>query len=301
MGVMSRQREANIVNGLVADAGDIDAELDHIVSEHNLSEVRLVAAEADIDTNETDIAANAADIDDIQSQLTLTQEIVAAGGSTNYVQADRDTVTLYLGTSNINLSIADPNLTDNFVGEIREIHNISSSYYVRCSVKTPGPGSVGNYYKLEQGDVLRMKFIDFNGAGDYRWSCTVLKAVEAEREEYIDSGSLGTIIITADDLARAYFLNEDGGTLALQLPTITEALVGRRVLVANTGITPFNVQGDGTQVCMEVNQWGTGGFSGFSLAGGGCVELVVAPQQAWEYSGGTLTTRYGWVAIAGAQ
>jgi len=298
MGTMSRQREAQIQDGLAASAGDIDAELDHIVAQHNDAEGRLVTAEADIVINEDAIADNAEDIVELQAVTQAGSEVYTGTGTYNY-DSDNERTFVVNSAAYLEIAMEDPAMdTDAWVPGV-VVHIVNGGSDV---VGVTGQFVVDGITPIQiaVGSEMTLTVVD-DGVSDYEWLVAVTNG-EAPPEPEIALAS--SVLVSGSHFNGHIFINEDSpGAYTVTLPVISASFVGKTVTVCNTGLTQVDVvrAGGSTQPIMSSTNWRTTGGTTFVLQGGESVVLLACPEQKWESQSTTYTNSYGWAVISSDQ
>lgn len=227
MGTMSRQREALIQNGLTADAGDVDAEFDHIVAQHNESEVRLVAAEAAI-------ATNAGDISDATEASAAGQETYSTASNYTYLISDERQFVV-TAASLVRITLPDP--------EGANLRTAGERFQIICATDA-GCEVYSAYFQnaidanrevyLRNGDILEVVAID-NGVNT-RYFGNVLRSQRDYHGVLYKVGAGGTVTLAKDNLPKYIVLQcENGSAITVTLPTLDDWWIGRKIHIMNIG------------------------------------------------------------------
>jgi len=277
---ISRLRADEIQNGLNADAGDVNAELDQLVSTAN-----------DIidqsNTNETDIASNAADISTLQSDLNTAEgDIVTLQSSLATAEGDIDTLEdqslggslsiasnttldgsfdttrqIILNSKGITLTLPDPSGT--FTAGERWLVTCRATGACFLDTDYAGPDT-NTDIALNDGDMAMISVIDDTVAG-LQYAIGIMRAGIAANEW--EERTTSKTYVAADLPKDIWWHGTTGVTLTL--PELDDQLIGREVRVHNVddtqGVTVAAHAGDGINDAASVVV--AAGESGLFVAG----------------------------------
>jgi hypothetical protein len=271
MGTMSRQREALIQNGLTGDAGDVDAEFDHIVAQHNESETRLVAAEADIITN-------AGNITDATESAMAGQETYATASDYTYLVSDERQFVVTTAAKQL-ITLPDP--------EGVQLRTAGERFQIICATDA-GCEVYSAYFQnaidstarvyLRNGDILQVVCI--NNGSNVRYLGNVLRSQRDQHSITTVTGAGSSFTYDIETAPEYLLLQPEAGSITVTLPTLTDWWIGRVLniitLSDNNCSLVFDDTNDAVRDDSAQAYWETGD-SPLGISGGKTITLIGMP------------------------
>ena len=244
------------MNGLGADAGDIDAELDHIHAQANDTDTRL-------DTAETDITAAEADITTLQGEMTTAQgDITTLQTDLGTAQTDiaalqaaaLDGQTRLTGSANLS-TITTGQILFNSAGATLTLNDPSSRtvgqrFLVMCRT-SGGPCYISSAYnapdndedvQLRDGDAAMITVVDDVAyAGTKRYSVVMLPASHQYNKTMTRSTSK---VFTKADMPRTVHVTASSALITL--PAIEDQMVDRDITICNHSSGTITISATGS-------------------------------------------------------